>query len=192
MSCRSARSGGAAGHARRIEIEYHLDVSTRETTTGALPGRPGPDGLVAALGDRGHRVTRTRVAVADLVSDRLDHFTAASLAGEARVRGWRIGRATVFRTLELFAELGLVEHLDLPDGQHAYVACAPHDHHHHHVVCSDCGRVVEVTGIGMEPVIRGVAERTGYRIVRHRVELYGTCPACRRAGEAGGRGDGTT
>ena len=99
-----------------------------------------------------------------------------------------IGRATVFRALELFAELGLVERLDLPSGEHAYVACEPA--HHHHVVCSHCGRATEVDDCGMTEVAREVARRTGYRIDRHRLELFGVCPDC-RAGT--GTGDpGTT
>jgi Fur family transcriptional regulator, ferric uptake regulator len=135
---------------------------------------------VEALVHAGHHATRSRVAVAELVSDRVGHFTAADVARLATARGARMGRATVFRTLELFAELGVVERLDLPGGDHAYVACTPD--HHHHVVCSRCGRAAWVSDIGMTDVMHRVADRTGYRIERHRVELYGVCPPC-QAGE---------
>ncbi|HUG47879.1 MAG TPA: transcriptional repressor, partial [Candidatus Limnocylindria bacterium] len=90
-----------------------------------------------------------------------------------------LGRATIFRSLELFVELGVLERLDLPSGEHAYVRCEPV--HHHHVVCSRCGRTTEVEDCGMQDVVREVTRRTGYRIDSHRLEMYGMCTACQRS-----------
>jgi Fur family ferric uptake transcriptional regulator len=134
--------------------------------------------LVQALARAGYRLTDARRAVAELIAEREGHFTAADLVGDARQRRLGIGRATVFRALDLFEELHLLERLDLPTGEHAYTQCEPA--HHHHVVCSRCGRTVEVGDSGMRAVAREVARRTGYRIDSHRLELYGLCPACRR------------
>jgi Fe2+ or Zn2+ uptake regulation protein len=134
--------------------------------------------LMEALAEAGIRSTEPRRAVAELIAERAGHFTARDLVDDAADRRPPIGRATVFRALELFADLGLVERLDLPTGEHAYVACEPAQHHHH-VVCSRCGRSTEVDDCGMSEVAREVARRTGYRIERHRLELFGVCPACR-------------
>jgi Fur family ferric uptake transcriptional regulator len=90
--------------------------------------------IVSALDQAGYRLTRSRRAVAELVAEQSGHFTAADLIAAARARRDRIGRATVFRAIETLGELGLVERLDLPNGDHAYVSCAPT--HHHHVICS--------------------------------------------------------
>jgi Fur family transcriptional regulator, ferric uptake regulator len=136
--------------------------------------------LIDALADAGMRSTEPRRAVAELIAARGGHFTARELVDDAAERRLAIGRATVFRALETFADLGLVERLDLPSGEHAYVACEPA--HHHHVVCSRCGRSTEVEDSGMSDVVREVARRTGYRIERHRVELFGICPECQGAG----------
>jgi Fur family ferric uptake transcriptional regulator len=133
--------------------------------------------LLDALSDAGIRSTEPRRAVAELIAARAGHFTARDLVDIAADRRPTIGRATVFRALELFADLGLVERLDLPSGEHAYVVCEPT--HHHHVVCSRCGRSTEVEDCGMAEVAREVARRTGYRIERHRLELFGLCPDCR-------------
>jgi Fe2+ or Zn2+ uptake regulation protein len=134
--------------------------------------------LLDALAEAGVRSTEPRRAVAQLIAARDGHFTARELVDDAAECRPAIGRATVFRALELFADLGLVERLDLPTGEHAYVTCEP-DQHHHHVVCSRCGRSTEVEDCGMSEVAREVARRTGYRIDRHRLELFGVCPDCR-------------
>ena len=104
--------------------------------------------LLAALEKSGHRTTTPRRIVAELVAGREGAFTAAELATAARERGLRVGRATIFRAIELFESLGVVERVELPAGDHAYVACVPH--HHHHVICSRCGRSTEVGDVGSQ------------------------------------------
>lgn len=132
--------------------------------------------LIQALDEAGVRVTEPRRAVARLVTDQVGHFTANDLVRAARRRRLEVGRATVFRALDLFTELNLVERLDLPDGGHAYVACDPE--HHHHVVCSSCGRSVDAADSGIVEVVAKIAERTGFTIASHRLELFGLCPEC--------------
>ena len=126
------------------------------------------------------RQTAPRRLVAELIASRPGHFTAADLAAEATARGLSLGRATIFRTLELLLDAGALERIDLPAGSHAYVACAPR--HHHHAVCARCGQVVDFDDLELATLVRAVASRTGYRIDSHRLELFGLCPAC-RAGE---------
>ena len=129
----------------------------------------------------GHRVTGPRRSIAALIADRNGHFTAAELLADAHARHHHLGRATVFRTLDLLVDLGALERIDLPSGEHAYVSCAPA--HHHHVVCSRCGRTAEVADLGLATVAREVGRRTGYRIEDHRLELYGLCPLCQAGGD---------
>jgi len=125
------------------------------------------------------RETAPRRAVSALIAERNGHFTAADLLTDAKRRGLKIGRATVFRTLDLLAEQGALERLDLPSGEHAYVACAPKEHHHH-VVCRVCGASVEVPESGLQSIVLNIGVQSGYKIDRHRLELYGTCPDCQR------------
>ncbi|HEY7700981.1 MAG TPA: Fur family transcriptional regulator [Candidatus Limnocylindrales bacterium] len=134
------------------------------------------DTFVRALDTAGYRLTEPRRAVAGLIGGRRGYFTAADLLAEAKSRRLGIGRATIFRALELFTELNLVERLDLPNGEHAYVECARA--HHHHVICSSCGRTTEVEDCGMQAVAEEVARRSGYQIASHRLELFGLCPKC--------------
>ena len=134
------------------------------------------DTIVKALDRAGYRLTEPRRSLAALIASRDGHFTAGELVDEARSRRLGVGRATVFRTLEVLEGLGTVERLDLPTGDHAYVVCERA--HHHHVVCSRCGRTSEIDDGGLRVVVNEIARRTGYRVDEHRLELFGLCPAC--------------
>jgi Fur family transcriptional regulator, ferric uptake regulator len=144
------------------------------------PGQPplAVGSLVAALDDAGYRVTEPRRVVAELIAARGGHFSAADLIADAHARRLGIGRATIFRALDLLTELRVLERLDLPSGEHAYVPCAP-ARHHHHIVCSVCGRVAEIEDVGLAGTLEGVQQRTGWQVDSHRLELYGRCPRCR-------------
>lgn len=134
--------------------------------------------LVTALEDSGVRLTAPRRAVAELIAAQPGHFTAADLVDAAKADHPGLGRATIFRSLELLSSLGVVERLDLPNGEHAYVGCEPS--HHHHVVCSSCGRSADFEDAELSGVVDDVAGRTGYRIDVHRLELFGLCGSCQR------------
>jgi Fe2+ or Zn2+ uptake regulation protein len=136
------------------------------------------DPSTRALERSGHRVTDARRTIASLVDARVGHFTAADLIADARARRQSIGRATIFRSLDLFTDLRVVERVDLPTGEHAYVPCEPMRQHHHHIVCSGCGRTTDVADCGITAVTEEASRRTGYRIDNHRLELFGLCPPC--------------
>jgi Fe2+ or Zn2+ uptake regulation protein len=78
----------------------------------------------------------------------------------------------------LFTALEVLERIDLPAGDHAYVVCEP-GVHHHHIVCEVCGRVSEVADEGLAGAVRQIGDRTGWQVESHRLELYGRCPSCR-------------
>jgi Fur family ferric uptake transcriptional regulator len=141
-----------------------------------------PRSIVAALDRAGYRQTAPRRALAAIVADQTGHFTAAELIAATHTRRLGIGRATIFRTLDVLVEVGAVERLDLPSGEHAYVRCEPA--HHHHVVCSRCGRTAGIDDAGLRSVVGEVARQTGYRVDEHRLELFGLCPTCLAAAGA--------
>jgi Fur family ferric uptake transcriptional regulator len=135
-----------------------------------------PGEILDALDAAGFRLTGPRRALADVIADQDGHFTAAELVAATRSRHLGVGRATVFRTLEALESVGRIERIDLPNGDHAYVACERA--HHHHVVCSRCGRTSEIDDAGLRTVVHEIATRTGFRVDEHRLELFGLCPAC--------------
>lgn len=121
-------------------------------------------------------MTGPRLAIAKLIAGFDGHFTAAELEVAAREQRLGVSRATLFRALDILTGLRMVERLDLPNGEHAYVPCAPA--HHHHVVCSRCGRTSEVEDDGVAEAVAEISRRSGYRIDSHRLELFGLCHRC--------------
>ena len=137
--------------------------------------------IIQSLERAGYQATPNRRLVAQLVASTDGHFTAADLLERGRRERLAIGRATVFRALDLLTTLHVVERLDLPNGSHAYVLCDP-DEHHHHLVCSICGRSEDVADGELLALIDRIGRRSGYQIEAHRLELFGTCPRCAAAG----------
>lgn len=138
--------------------------------------------IVGALEGAGYRLTSPRRALARLIATRAGHFTAEELLRESRRGRLGVGRATIFRSLDVLADLGIVERVDLPGGAHAFVACEPT--HHHHVVCSSCGRTTGAPDLGLEQVAAAIGRETGFRVMSHRLELFGLCPDCQARGSA--------
>ena len=191
MSGRAAHPIGAVPVAARVArhpTAARPPLGHRRHDSGPCHGRkyaPAyPDGVDAiaetplvALGRGGYRLTAPRRAVADLIGARDGHFRAADLVDDAAARRLGIGRATIFRTLEVLEAVGAIERIDLPTGGHAYITCEPVDHHHH-VVCARCGRATDVGDTGLAAVVTRIGRETGYRIDEHRLELFGMCPSC--------------
>ncbi len=132
--------------------------------------------ILTTLQQRRYRITAPRRDVAALIAGQSGHFTADDLLRASRRQRLGLGRATIFRSLELLSSLDLVERVDLPSGEHAYVSCEPQ--HHHHLVCSSCGQAIGVEEGKLDAALRDLGRRTGYQIDSHRLELFGTCPAC--------------
>lgn len=120
-----------------------------------------------------HRITAPRMAVIGVIASMPGHFTAEALA--ARVRG--VGRATVFRTLKLLVNEGIVCRVLLDDGKLHYRLSR--GAHHHHLVCTQCGAIEDFTTCDVAEVIGELSRRTGYEIESHWLELYGRCSSCR-------------
>jgi len=147
------------------------------------------ESIIQALERAGYQATPNRRLVARLVAATGGHFTAADLLERGRRERVNIGRATIFRALELLTSLRVVERLDLPTGSHVYVVCDP-DEHHHHLVCSSCGRSQEIVDGDLARLMDEIGRRSGFLIEAHRLELFGTCPECAGAEAAGKSGGG--
>lgn len=125
------------------------------------------------------RATRQRAAVRDVLAGASGFRSAQELHEELRRTGASVGLTTVYRHLQALADGGGVDVLRSDDGEARYRAC-PTEEHHHHLVCRHCGRSVEVAGPAVEAWATAVAAQHGYVDVTHTVEIFGTCPTCRR------------
>jgi Fe2+ or Zn2+ uptake regulation protein len=136
----------------------------------------------------GHRVTAQRLAVAAALAGSPRQVTAQELWERMRPRHRRIGRATVFRTLEALSEAGLARRLEQDGHVYAYVACRPA--HHHHLACRVCGSVQEVGEELVADISRRARRELGFEIEDARLDFYGVCRQC--LADAGGLADEST
>ncbi len=99
----------------------------------------------------------------------------------SRLSDRRPGIPTIYRNLERFAQEGWAEALVGADQVMRFVRCRSREHHHH-VVCETCGRCVEVSPCGLGEAFEAIEQRTGFRLTRHVLHLFGRCPTCREGG----------
>jgi len=131
------------------------------------------------LRDRNLPVTPQRLAIAGVVLSAENHLSADEVASAVRAGGRSVGTATVYRTLDVLVESGLVVERDFGEGFRRFEA-ARDTPQHEHLLCTSCGRVVEFRDERLERITTLHAEAHGYARQRHRLVIYGVCPDCQR------------
>jgi Fur family ferric uptake transcriptional regulator len=134
--------------------------------------------VLRQLSERGFRETEARRAIVETVLNKDSQFTARQLFEE--LRRWGVGRATVFRALDLLVELGVLNRLHTDERCSSYIVCT--DQHHHHLVCERCGSVQEISDARVERSVRAMAVESGFRAREHHLEIVGVCAACQKPG----------
>ena len=121
--------------------------------------------------DKGLRITEQRRVIARVLSESDDHPDVELLHERANKIDSGISIATVYRTVRLFEEAGILDRHDFGDGRARYEA-AP-EAHHNHLIDVETGKVVEFVDPEIEALQKQIAAKLGYRLVDHRLELYG-------------------
>jgi Fur family transcriptional regulator, ferric uptake regulator len=121
--------------------------------------------------DKGLRITEQRRTIARVLGEAEDHPDVETLHERAAAVDPRISIATVYRTVRLFEEAGILERHEFGDGRSRYEAAS--DAHHDHLIDVETGKVIEFVDDELEMLQRRIAEKLGYRLVDHRMELYG-------------------
>ena len=130
-----------------------------------------PIDIEALCAERGLRITEQRRVIAKVLSDSTDHPDVEKLHERATAIDPGISIATVYRTVRLFEEAGILDRHDFGDGRARYEP-AP-EAHHDHLIDVESGKVVEFVDPELEALQKQIAEKLGYRLVDHRMELYG-------------------
>lgn len=134
------------------------------------------------LRDRGLPVTQQREMVAEVVFASDEHLSVDDIEGALRQRGERIGKATIYRTLDLLVRSRLVEEHDFQEGFKRYEHRLSRHPVHEHMICVECGTVTEFESNELYRVENRVRSEFGFLPVRRRLEIYGLCKACQDAG----------
>ena len=155
----------------------------------------GQQQLVGQLRQAGYRLTGPRCLIVELIAEQDGHFTSGELLQRVASVAPQIGRATVFRTIELLLSLGLLERvhsgaaLGARRGAFPVGAATPrgdtyvvsHGGHQHHLICSHCGMVTATAGCTISEAVAALARQAGYVAERHWLEIVGRCPRCSAA-----------
>lgn len=134
------------------------------------------------LRDQGLPVTHQRNVVASAIFGSDAHLSVDDIEGILRDAGERIGKATIYRTLDLLVKSRLVEEHDFGEGFKRYEHRLTRQPIHQHLVCIECGDVEEFESPEMPAIEARVAREFGFRPTRHRLEIYGLCRSCQDAG----------
>lgn len=134
------------------------------------------------LRDQGLPVTQQREAIAEVVFSSPEHLSVEEIEGALRERGERIGKATIYRTLEMLVKSGLVAEHDFGEGFKRYEHLFGQMPVHEHLVCTECGKVTEIQSPELVRVQEEVAKEHGFQPARYRMEIYGLCAACQAEG----------
>ncbi len=132
--------------------------------------------VLKRLRDAGYKVTPPRLAVLEVIEQKGEHLNPNEILEQAREIHPTLGRATVYRTLELLTQLGIVRPIFVGESGPTYIRA---DGNHHHIVCSQCGRVVDFDQCVVDQMTHDLAERFDFRITSHLLEFYGVCGDCR-------------
>ena len=166
---------------------------TGKTVPGTEPTEPqvGPETLLSRalarfeelLVERGLRLTAARRAIVEVVLARAGHFAIEDLVADLRSRGLPASKATVYRSLPLLTEAGILSSAVLTRDEHTYERAVGREHHDH-LVCRRCGKVVEFEYEAIEVLQREVAARYGFTLEGHVHQLIGRCADCRERHDA--------
>ncbi|MBC7132679.1 MAG: transcriptional repressor [Roseovarius sp.] len=130
-----------------------------------------PETITERCEARGLRMTGQRRTIAEVLQEADDHPDVEELHARAAARDARISIATVYRTVKLFEEAGILDKLEFGDGRARYEDAERE--HHDHLIDMQSGEVIEFVDPEIEALQEKIAERLGYRLVGHRLELYG-------------------
>jgi Fur family ferric uptake transcriptional regulator len=152
----------------------------------AVAAPPGESSVAQALkqferflAERALRLTAARRAIIEAVLERAGHFPIEELIADLRKRGIRGSKATVYRTLPLLTEAGILQEAVVTGETRSYEAAVGREHHDH-LVCLGCGKVVEFEFEAFEILQREIAARHGFRLEGHHHQLVGRCAECQR------------
>ena len=127
-------------------------------------------------------MTQQREAVAEAVFSSEKHLSVEDIERKLRTASERIGKATIYRTLDLLVKSKLVEEHDFGEGFKRYEHRLSRQPEHEHLICFECGGVTEFRSAEVQTIQSRVTQEYGFRPTRHRLEIYGLCSSCQEEG----------
>lgn len=132
------------------------------------------------LKEKGCKLTLQRRSVLDVLIANCDsHLSTEEIYDIVKEKSPEIGLATVYRTVQLFEEMGIVDRLNFDDGCSRFELSSDESvHHHHHLICEKCNKVFEVENDLLDEIEREIERKYKFKIHDHNVMFYGICEEC--------------
>src|SRR5438105_13482910 len=134
------------------------------------------------LAQKNLRLTAQRQAIIESVFSTRQHFTAEQLLTWSRERDKSVSRATVYRTLPLLTESGLVREMDFGKDYKFYDPNYAEHPHHNHIICQDCEKIVEFESQKIERLENQISQRLGFAVKAHRLQITASCEEFKKLG----------
>jgi Fur family ferric uptake transcriptional regulator len=147
--------------------------------------RPTINSLCAKLQQKSYKITPQRQIILKAFLDHYGrHLSADELHALLQEQHPEIGLATVYRTLEILANLDILRTIEFGDGCTRYEVVEEEEvHHHHHLICINCGKVIECNDDLLETLETWIAKQTKFQIIDHQLKFYGYCYECQQQKE---------
>lgn len=133
--------------------------------------------LTKILKENNYKVTPQRLAVFNILKNTKEHPCADSIYNELQPMYPTMSLATVYKSLEVFKDLGLVQELNVGEGSFRYDA---NTKQHPHIICSKCGRVDDISDDMIFDLTDTVESKTGYKLIWQQLYFFGHCPNCKK------------
>src|SRR3954451_17611 len=144
--------------------------------------------FLAFLEGKALRVTLQRRAIINTVFETEEHFTADQLLEWSRKKDKSVSRATVYRTLPLLTESGLVREMDFGKDYKFYDPNYAEHPNHNHIICQDCDKIVEFESDKIEKIETEISHRLGFSVKAHRLQITASCEDLKKLGACKKRG----
>jgi len=129
-----------------------------------------------SLSELGYRLTPQRLMILKAVEEADSHISAEEIYTQVRARYSHVNISTVYRTLELLKELGLVTETDMGDGRVRYHSIGKG--HHHHLVCEKCGEITDMEESTLSPLWAEIQQKYNFKVNMKHLAFFGLCPKC--------------
>jgi Fur family ferric uptake transcriptional regulator len=134
--------------------------------------------IVQKLRQSGHKVTPQRITIIKYFMESSELLTPSALFEKVHTLDPAIGEVTVYRTLNILSELGLICMIHTGENTHSYISRPPE--HHGHLICSTCGKVLNFINCDVSGMEKRLSAETGFKIEDHRLDFFGHCRECAR------------
>jgi len=143
-------------------------------------GQKRLDAMLAKLKSHDFRITPQRHAVLRILAASEEHPSVAEMYEAVRVEFPTTSLATIYKTVSLLKEIGEVLELGFHDSNNRYDGTRPFPHPH--VICTQCKKIMDPELLSLDNLSAEMSQKTGYRIVSHRLDFFGLCPDCQEQG----------